>query len=222
MTDREKLDKLVAYLMRRMYAHNQMADIGSTGEVFDEKIENAKYEECKDILNIIDSMIEEPNINGISSKQATGKLKECIDNITEESLAKSRKQMEENPKECMYARDNYTDEDRKVLCEGCEEKCKFNKKEEPVSEDLEKAAASYEEKMWKIGHPEDTYNSSDIIKAVKYGANWQKQQDQSIIELAEDHAMLAGMEKMKEQLMAKAVDAVVKVDAGGYPYIEWY
>jgi len=50
------------------------------------------------------------------------------------------------------------------------------KKEEPVSEDLEKAAASYEEKMWKIGHPEDTYNSSDIIKAVKYGANWQKQQ----------------------------------------------
>ena len=33
-------------------------------------------------------------------------------------------------------------------------------------------------------------------------AKWQKQQDQSTIELAEDHAMLAGMEKMKEQMMA--------------------
>ncbi len=60
MTDKEKLEKLVAYLMRRMYAHNQMADIGSTGELFDEKIENAKYEECRDTLNFIDSMQKEP------------------------------------------------------------------------------------------------------------------------------------------------------------------
>ena len=49
-------------------------------------------------------------------------------------------------------------------------------KEEPISKDLEEAAANYEEKMWKKGHPEDTYTSSDIIKAVKYGANWQKEQ----------------------------------------------
>ena len=60
MTDKEKLEKLVAYLMHRMYAHNQMADIGSTGEIFDEKIENAKYEECRDTLNFIDSMQKEP------------------------------------------------------------------------------------------------------------------------------------------------------------------
>ena len=38
-------------------------------------------------------------------------------------------------KECMYARDNYTDEDRKVLCDGCEEECKYAQKEEPVSDD---------------------------------------------------------------------------------------
>jgi len=108
MTDKEKLEKLVSILIKRLYMHKTKADIGSTEkELFDEKIENAQYEECKDILNIIDSMQEEPNITGISSKQATGKLKECIDNITEESLAKFRKQMEENPKECMYARDNY-------------------------------------------------------------------------------------------------------------------
>ena len=50
-------------------------------------------------------------------------------------------------------------------------------------------------------------------------AKWQKDQDQSTIELAEDHAMLAGMEKMKEQMMKDATDVTVNVDAGGYPYI---
>lgn len=38
---------------------------------------------------------EECNITGIKSKEATGKLKECIDNITDESLAKARKQLQE-------------------------------------------------------------------------------------------------------------------------------
>ena len=43
-------------------------------------------------------------------------------------------------------------------------------------------------------------------------AKWQKQQDQSTIELAEDHAMLAGMEKMKEQMMAKTKSGTVQKD----------
>ena len=47
--------------------------------------------------------------------------------------------LQEELKECMYSKENYTDEDRITLCEGCEEECRFNKKEEPVSEDLEKA-----------------------------------------------------------------------------------
>jgi len=47
------------------------------------------------------------------------------------------RECKKEPKECMYSKDNYTDEDRKILCEGCEEECGFNKKEEPVSEDLE-------------------------------------------------------------------------------------
>lgn len=41
--------------------------------------------------------------------------------------------MQEEPKECMYSKDNYTDEDRKALCDGCEEECEFNKKERLVS-----------------------------------------------------------------------------------------
>ena len=36
-------------------------------------------------------------------------------------------------KKCMFTKDSYTDEDRKVLCDGCEEECEYSKKEEPVS-----------------------------------------------------------------------------------------
>lgn len=52
----------------------------------------------------------------------------------------------------------------------------------------------------------------------KDGAKWQEKKDQSTIELAEDHAMLAGMEKMKEQMMKNATEVTVHIDAGGYPY----
>lgn len=44
--------------------------------------------------------------------------------------------MQKEPKECMYSKDNFTDEDRKVLCDGCEEKCKYDK-----SDDFTKALA---------------------------------------------------------------------------------
>jgi hypothetical protein len=175
----------------------------------------------------------------------------------------------------MHTKDNYTDEDRKVLCDGCEEDCKYNKKErkkepsipdivdehfyemlgeEPVSEDLEKiveeiaeptilnaygtkelarrlrntiCGTSVSEDLEEavnayIGYAPEVDESSSVYGkrlAFKAGAKWQKQQDQSTIELAEDHAMLAGIEKMKEQLIAKAVDVTVHIEAGNYPYI---
>lgn len=31
----------------------------------------------------------------------------------------------EDLKKCIFAEDSYTDEDRKVLCDGCEEECKL-------------------------------------------------------------------------------------------------
>lgn len=91
---------------------------------------------------------------------------------------------------------------------------------EPVSEDLEEAAKHY---LYSnilyddvyVGNPTD----KDCIEMFKAGAEWQKEQDQSTIELAEDHAMLAGMEKMKEQMMKDAADVTVHIDAGNYPYI---
>jgi hypothetical protein len=40
-------------------------------------------------------------------------------------LLRELEDMQEEPKECMYSKDNYTDEDRKALCDGCEEECEF-------------------------------------------------------------------------------------------------
>jgi len=82
--------------------------------------------------------------------------------------------MQKEPKECMYSKDNYTDEDRKVLCEGCEEKCKFNKKEEPVNEDLEKAVDEYLSTYF--GNEQEKQNWPFLKKMAIHFANWQKQQ----------------------------------------------
>lgn len=96
--------------------------------------------------------------------------------------------------------------------------------EESVSEDFEKALAS----EWKayndrgaatVDALEDNTQELAFAKGFYRGANWQREQDQSTIELAEDHAMLAGMEKMKEEMMANATEVTVHIEAGNYPYI---
>ena len=74
--------------------------------------------------------------------------------------------------------------------------------EETVSEEL----GEYINKLSKQ-FPEVSFAKLSRI-AVRV-AKWQKEQDQSAIELAEDHAMLAGMEKAKEQMMTKSIEAVV-------------
>jgi hypothetical protein len=70
-------------------------------------------------------------------------------------------------------------------------------RKEPVSEDLKD-----EIKSWL---DEGLPNEEELVEYIKetacHFAKWQEKQDQSTIELAEDHAMLAGMEKMKEQMM---------------------
>ena len=37
-------------------------------------------------------------------------------------------ELAEEHKKCMYSKDNYTNEDRKALCDGCEEECKYAQK----------------------------------------------------------------------------------------------
>lgn len=77
MTDKEKLDKLVAEIERLIDKKDPNTYLGVL-----------KIEAYKDVLSLIDSMRKEP-------------------------------------KECMYSKDDYTDEDRKVLCEDCKGKCAY-------------------------------------------------------------------------------------------------
>lgn len=78
--------------------------------------------------------------------------------------------MQEEPKECMYSKDNYTDEDRKVLCDGCEEECEYAQNGKPVSEDLQKAMYLDEN-----GNPTPA-KETEYTKGFLKGANWQKEQ----------------------------------------------
>jgi len=88
----------------------------------------------KDLLSFIDSLQEEPKSkfdccilpgDDVRYNEELG----CRVNLTQlQRVAKK------DPKYCMYSKDSYTDEERKVLCDGCEEDCEYSKKEEPVSE----------------------------------------------------------------------------------------
>lgn len=78
--------------------------------------------------------------------------------------------------------------------------------EEPVSEDLIDATNNYCVNVRK-GYPR-VMDETDryICNAFKAGANWQEKQDQSTIELAEDHAYFAGrtktIDEIKEALLS--------------------
>lgn len=79
--------------------------------------------------------------------------------------------------------------------------------EEPASEDLDIAATSIIKRLG--GMEKDDCVSEHELKIFKAAIDWQKKKDQETIELAEDHAMLAGMNKMKEEMMKDAVIAWV-------------
>lgn len=60
----------------------------------------------------------------------------------------------------------------------------------------------------------------DILTAIaKHFVEWQKQQDQQTIELAEDHAMLAGMMKERERMLEDTIDGEVVSDLKDVNYI---
>ena len=80
--------------------------------------------------------------------------KKDIISFKNEEPIKWVKEVQEEPiseKKCMFTNDNYTDEDRKVLCEDCKEKCEYNKKEEPVSANSKKHISLVTERMLKEG-----------------------------------------------------------------------
>lgn len=90
-----------------------------------------------------------------------------------------------------------------------------------IDEGLEEAADKYSFKYSDFDTEDCEYNVYDHEKREAFiaGAEWKEVQDQKTIELAEDHAMLAGMNKMEQQMMEKAVEKYVHelyTDEEGY------
>ena len=118
-------------------------------------------------------------------------------------------------------------------------------REEPVSDGLEEAAKEHAVERFRTTR--DEFLAEKCKWSFKAGAQWQKEQfeknrlaacDKQTEEEAEierdfvmgiiekehrqpafDDAIKYGMERMKQQMMAKAIDIEVKVDAGGYPCV---
>ena len=82
----------------------------------------------------------------------------------------------------------------------------------------EQPVEGLEEEIERFENGMETYNQADYPTSyttrdiARHFAEWQKKQDQETIELAEDHAMLAGMNKMEQQMLEKAYDTVMQFD----------
>lgn len=111
--------------------------------------------DVEDVESIFYCKPTDPDILTILMKD--GKKLYCDEVCPVDSLQKE-------PKKCMYTNEHYTDEDRKVLCEDCEERCEYSKKEEPVSEqnlsNIQRIG-----KNWK----EEPVNEKDKLRALSDG-----------------------------------------------------
>ena len=79
-----------------------------------------------------------------------------------------------------------------------------------IPTNLEEAAKEYVRQYneSEFGNGGDDWDD-DIFITFKAGAEWQKKQDQETIELAEEHALLAGRMQMKEEMMKWAISCKV-------------
>ena len=76
--------------------------------------------------------------------------------------------------------------------------------EEPISEDLEKAAVEAFKQIVDS-------NKNSFLEIFKAGAKWKEKEMQYTIELAEDHAYFAGRTKTIDEMMEKAVETTFNV-----------
>ena len=122
-------------------------------------------------------------------------------------------ELAEEHKKCMYSKDNYTDEDRKVLCDGCEEEGEYNKKEEPVSEEW------IEELRTKLG----SMSKEDFKKVFdKYAVDFNEEPvsedlEKIVEEIAEPTILNAyGTKELARRLRATMCGTSVSEDLGEY------
>lgn len=127
-----------------------------------------------------------------------------------DKIEKIRKRIEELLNKWKYG----SSTEAKYRCEAYKELLEDidSIQEEPVSEGMEEIASHLAQKYF----PNDcnvwarpNIEAQDCKSACIEMAKWQKAKDQETIELAEDHAMFAGMEKMKEEMLKDAVEGEV-------------
>lgn len=194
MTNKEKLDKLVAEIKKlRKEVKDNIAELGNSES---ERIGLFKDLEIYDnILSFNDSMQEEPQVEESAKTQHIKEMcKENGDSLTQEPVNKDFEmalaEMIDKAQKCVV-------EPWVVAAQWKDELIKLAKSEEPVSGNDENALNSVAITFLQEQQIVPNFYADIIMKAVKRGANWKK-----------------------EQLMANAVDAVVKIDAGGYPYVD--
>ena len=86
--------------------------------------------ELEDVLDFIDSMQEEPTSKFDSCIQPGDDIRYNEELGCRVNLSQLQRVAKKDPKYCIYSKDSYTDEERKVLCDGCEEDCEYNQKKE--------------------------------------------------------------------------------------------
>lgn len=88
-------------------------------------------------------------------------------------------QEEPKPKKCMFTLEEFTDEDRKVLCEDCEEDCEYAKKY--ISEDYANELIDkwYKYASWRNSKHEGVLNAygdfierDDLVEMVTHIIKW--------------------------------------------------
>lgn len=203
MTDKEKLDKLVAEIKKlRKEVKDNIAELGNSES---ERIGLFKDLEIYDnILSFNDSIQEEPQVEESAKTQHIKEMcKENGDSLTQEPVNKDFEmaltEMIDKAQKCVV-------EPWVVAAQWKDELIKLAKSEEPVNEDFKIALEKKvrEAQDWTYIEEEgcecplsEEFGAYDLEEFARWGANWQK-----------------------EKLLAKAVDAVVKIDAGGYPYVD--
>ena len=102
-----------------------------------------------------------------------------------DAIAWLEKKCEQKPIECMYSKDNYTDEDRKVLCDDCQEECELKQKTvEPqdLSEFKRQLKEYLLEEGWNAPDPiyldeAVEYKTKRLLSLVPMPVEWSKEDE---------------------------------------------
>lgn len=109
------------------------------------------------------------------------------------------KERKEESKKCMYSKDDYTDEDRKVLCNGCEEECKYSESDDftkALAECIHQAQGSvvdpmvfaelWKDELIKLAKNEEPVSEQNLSNVQRFGKNWKEPVSEDLEEASKE------------------------------------